>query len=243
MLGTALGHSRDLHAPRARTLSARRRSYGARMRCTRFAIVSVIAALLAACGGDGRANGVIVTEDGRFVTNSAENTRIEAERAIESDLGRALAPHWTVDTAIAQVPRWDDRAGEGDWQWAKADVAVTLLGDGEHALPISADEIRTAVESFLSPRVDRPKQHLRVTVSEGVRPAPAAPIASATAAAPRPAGGPQTYVVQPGDTLALISSAFYGTPQHWRHIQQANGGVDPAGLQPGMTLTIPPRPE
>lgn len=79
----------------------------------------------------------------------------------------------------------------------------------------------------------------------------------ATTAAPVAAGGPpvvaqpavpaaqaqprmrRTYVVQEGDTLADISTVFYGTPQYWRRLVEANPGLDPMTMTVGMQLQIP----
>ena len=47
------------------------------------------------------------------------------------------------------------------------------------------------------------------------------------------------YTVQEGDTLAIISTVFYGSPQHWRKILEANPGTT-ANLTAGSELIIPP---
>ena len=53
--------------------------------------------------------------------------------------------------------------------------------------------------------------------------------------------GARTYVVEPGDTLALISRKFYKNSERWKDIEDANfnslGGK--VKLKPGMTLIIP----
>jgi nucleoid-associated protein YgaU len=67
-------------------------------------------------------------------------------------------------------------------------------------------------------------------------PAPASAPVTATAAV---SATPRTYTVQPGDTLADISTLFYGAPEHWRRITTANPAVDPARLSPGTVLSIP----
>ena len=41
------------------------------------------------------------------------------------------------------------------------------------------------------------------------------------------ASRPETYVVQPGDTLSKISRRFYGSPAKWRAIREANKAVIP----------------
>lgn len=77
------------------------------------------------------------------------------------------------------------------------------------------------------------------------RPAPAAP---APALGVPPAGervlapGELRYTVQPGDSLAELSVAFYGTPDHWRRIADANPGTAGGQLRPGTVIVIPAKP-
>ena len=57
---------------------------------------------------------------------------------------------------------------------------------------------------------------------------------------------PETYAVQPGDTLIGLSARFYGSVTLYQCIHDANWetiGDDPAKLQPGMSLTIPDQAE
>jgi nucleoid-associated protein YgaU len=54
---------------------------------------------------------------------------------------------------------------------------------------------------------------------------------------------PQTYTVEDGDTGAEISERFYGNPDGWQTIAEAND-IDPsAPLRVGVELEIPPPPE
>ena len=50
----------------------------------------------------------------------------------------------------------------------------------------------------------------------------------------------QTYTVQAGDNLSKISKRFYGDPNKYMRIAQANGLEDPDKIRPGMELKIPP---
>ena len=65
-----------------------------------------------------------------------------------------------------------------------------------------------------------------------------APAASERALAP----GEHRYTVQPGDSLAELSVAFYGTPDHWRRIADANPGTAGGLLKPGTMIVIPAKP-
>ena len=77
------------------------------------------------------------------------------------------------------------------------------------------------------------------------RPAPIAPVptAGSTSAAERAlAPGELRYTVQAGDSLAELSVAFYGTPDHWRRIADANPGTAGGLLKPGTVIVIPAKP-
>jgi nucleoid-associated protein YgaU len=50
----------------------------------------------------------------------------------------------------------------------------------------------------------------------------------------------QTYTVQAGDNLSKISKRFYGDPNKYMRIAQANGLEDPDKIKIGMELKIPP---
>ena len=51
----------------------------------------------------------------------------------------------------------------------------------------------------------------------------------------------RTYVVQPGDTLVLISKKFYQTPSRWKDILDANQNQlsNPDELKAGQTIILP----
>ncbi|MDX1607448.1 MAG: LysM peptidoglycan-binding domain-containing protein, partial [Candidatus Competibacterales bacterium] len=49
----------------------------------------------------------------------------------------------------------------------------------------------------------------------------------------------ETYVVQPGDTLAGIALQVYGDASQWPRIMERNELADPNRIRPGMELVIP----
>jgi len=55
------------------------------------------------------------------------------------------------------------------------------------------------------------------------------------------AAAPRTYTVQAGDNLSKISKHFYGDPNQYMKIVNANKETlaDPDKIKPGMELTIP----
>jgi len=62
-----------------------------------------------------------------------------------------------------------------------------------------------------------------------------------TSAAPPAAPAERSYTVQDGDNLSAIAEHFYGSPNEWNRIYEANRDVldDPDLIQPGQTLRIP----
>jgi hypothetical protein len=87
-----------------------------------------------------------------------------------------------------------------------------------------------------------------VTVAPPAAPPRPAPAAPAPALGIPPAGervlapGELRYTVQAGDSLAELSVAFYGTPDHWRRIADANPGTAGGQLRPGTVIVIPAKP-
>lgn len=204
-----------------------------------LALACLLALACAGCG-EGETRGILIT-DGFVGVNSDINQRKLAADTIRTSLDTDLAPHWHSNVAIAELPIWEDglREMDGSWAWKAATVTVELVGDGSgQPCPLSDAEIQDAIRTYFAKRLVRkaPAGACTVTVSRSQ------PAALAAPPAPVPATGPRSYTVQAGDTLADISSAFYGSPQHWRRIQAANPGVDAGALRPGTVLAIPAAP-
>jgi len=141
---------------------------------------------------------------------------------------------WRVATVIAEKPDWND--AHEQWRWNKVTATVTLAGSGD--LP-DQTEIQRAVCDYL-------KQHQRPgapppAVTVHVVPQGTVSTNAAPAAPPSPVEG-WRYTLKSGDTLALLSIAFYGTPEHWRRILDANPGLRAEDLSPGVIILIPPAP-
>jgi len=68
-----------------------------------------------------------------------------------------------------------------------------------------------------------------------------APAAAAAAAGGPSTSAPRTYTVQPGDNLSKISKQFYGDPNKYMKIFEANKDKlsDPDKIRAGMDLLIP----
>jgi len=50
---------------------------------------------------------------------------------------------------------------------------------------------------------------------------------------------PTWHTIERGETLWGIATNYYGSGSHWRAIQDANPGFDPAKAQPGDRILIP----
>ncbi|WP_035358966.1 LysM peptidoglycan-binding domain-containing protein [Edaphobacter aggregans] len=50
----------------------------------------------------------------------------------------------------------------------------------------------------------------------------------------------QPYTIQSGDSLSKISKLFYGTPNKYNEIAQANGIANPDRIQAGAQINVPP---
>jgi nucleoid-associated protein YgaU len=71
--------------------------------------------------------------------------------------------------------------------------------------------------------------------------APAAAAAAAAAVGAAPKSAARTYTVQPGDSLSKISKQFYGDPNKYMNIFNANKDKlsDPDKIKVGTELVIP----
>lgn len=71
--------------------------------------------------------------------------------------------------------------------------------------------------------------------------APEAAAAAAAGGGSAATSGPRTYTVQAGDNLSKISKHFYGDPNQYMKIVNANKETlpDPDKIKPGMELNIP----
>jgi LysM repeat protein len=92
---------------------------------------------------------------------------------------------------------------------------------------------------------DAPAEPVAVTPGQPAEPsAPPQPMIQQPAPAPQPVvqpaeAQPQTYAVQPGDSLLKISGKFYGDPGLFQKLAYYNGICDPDVIQVGLILEIP----
>lgn len=180
---------------------------------------------LAGCAGSGgRDNGMIVTHDGRVVSETAEVARDELAYVLTGRATEAAGAGYHAVITITVLPELDAvRADE--FGWKDLPIQLQLVPPrGATGIPDAQQRAEAIVLSTVALRVPRRSAaHLTTTVTETGAPLP----------------GSQTYVTVAGDTLAGISTAFYGAPKHWRAIADANPGIDQT-LPVGTSLVIPP---
>jgi LysM repeat protein len=208
-------------------------------------LVSALAVLALAGCGDEAARGIVITGDGKVGANSARNQHQSAQDvlriAIEDDLGKG----WGVQVRIDEAPVWIEEpnmhaggwGSDGNWRWDRITATVEITPPaGQQLSDAKRADLEEGSRKHLLTKLRKKDPALLAFTLKVVGPAPQ--VVAPPPPAIQPATGQRTYVVQPGDTLADISTAFYGTPQHWRAIAQAN----PAGTQAGQTIVIPAPP-
>lgn len=197
-----------------------------------FVLVCILA--LAACG-ETMSRGLVITGDGKVGGNNARNQRENAQDALRSAIEEDLGEGWKAKVAIKELPIWlEERAmDDGVWRWERLTAAVEVLPPaGAELAAAKRAELEAGSRDYLLKKlVKKDATQLVVTLTVGSVAAAPAPVAPPVAQTP----GQRTYVVQPGDTLADISTAFYGSAQHWRRIADAN----PGGTEAGKTIVIP----
>ncbi|HEX3134321.1 MAG TPA: LysM domain-containing protein, partial [Planctomycetota bacterium] len=214
----------------------------------RLFMLALLLLPMTACGRF--APGYITTSDGQVLPMTDENVRATTISTIVSQLDAQLGGHWRVEAAIAELPVYDasDRSTTKDWLWPVATTTITLIGDGQGEPALNEAQVTAAVVDYLNDKVEKPKKNLHVTTTRVVDAQRFAAKAAAPAAdqgkfVEKPAtaapSANRRYVVQAGDTWADLSQAFYGSPQHWRHLADANQNGE---LTAGREIVIPPKP-
>ncbi len=170
------------------------------------------------------ANGLIITHDGRTVADTAEVARDEMLYILKKHTSEAAGAGWKANVEIAELPQFEVVRAE-EWGWKHITITLTLVPAATDLRPSEGvDRATDAAHQAVQFRV---RNHVDITVTTTLL----------TAGAPAP--GSTHYTAVAGDTLAGISTAFYGSSQHWRLIADANLGVEVA---PGVELIIPPKP-
>lgn len=194
----------------------------------------------------------------------ADLFRQHYQERIARALGTAAGVGWRAQVTILGNPDPASAvpgAAPDAWHWAEAAVSVTLIGarDAEDAridgptiehfvtrvmrekmsdsdpLTVIVRQRREGEEETEAVAVDIDQQMPLIEVDE---PLPS-PIPDQSVYR-----GPVTlYTVQPGDTWADISIAFYGTPNLWRLVLSANPDMAARELQAGRQIRVPSDPD
>ncbi len=197
------------------------------MRLSSFLLCSVVL-LLSSCASPGRQNNsMIMTQDGRLVTETAEVARDEFAKRAATHAGEAAGPGWTAQVAIDVLPTLHAVQAD-EFGWQNLPIALTLIPPaGSPADPAARERAIASVRDFARYRVQR---------------STAVTITTAVLDAGTPPPGSTSYTSVAGDTLAGIAQAFYGSAQPWRLIADANPRLPAGALPAGTVLVIPPKP-
>ena len=190
-------------------------------------LLPLVLFLVACAGPQSRDGGFIMTHDGRWVRETAEVARDEFAFRLARKAEGAAGAGWQARIVVQELPTLD--AVQADtWGWKTSlTIALTLVP------PATA-----APDAKVTERVESEVLSVAVYQAAGQR---VIHLTSTLLKAGEPPAGSTRYVTVAGDTFAGISTAFYGSPQHWRVIADANPTVDQT-LPVGTTLVIPPKP-
>ena len=188
--------------------------------------------------------GMIIDTDGTTLSATPENARIVHQNRLAERIADAHGEQARVHIDRDPQPHRRDDNGFG---YAAAVVTVTTAT----ALDETASEtcyayLRPLYHGPLSRFRDEMSLRFVVDAEAFAKPAEKAEPTKITIRGPGeseqdalPANVLARYRIEAGDTLAAISSVFYGSPQHWHAIVAANPGLDPAALPIGSEIMIP----
>lgn len=189
-------------------------------------LVSLMLLLPSCADREGPSLSWIRDVNNELLPQTPDNVRRVHQNQIAAQL-RKLVGGGLVEVAIAEHPWYEpgDSESKGHWWYSQPQVTITVTAEQTPDQQV----ITSHVSGFMRPLLDRAKPRLTTVINH--QKTQAAPVSCS-----------RSYTVQANDTLAAISSAFYGTPQHWRLIADANHLPVDATLTVGTVLIIPPRP-
>jgi hypothetical protein len=195
------------------------------------------ALLLTGCFGG---QGMRVGADGSMKLNTPQVAAEDTANHIRASLEHGFGKGWTVEVTFdPELPTYDVVEAD-EFGWGSLTATVVCRSTGIKPTKDTPEDVSKAVRDYLRHKVRRPAdRNLKVeTRFETVAaPVPEAPAVVGAAKVP----GSRIYTAQPGDSWADLSTAFYGSPDHWRRIKDANPALT-EGLVAGATVTIPPKP-
>ena len=157
---------------------------------------------LAGCGRE--APGFIISEDGEMLSATDANIRLTTVKTIERQMNAQLGGHWRCEAVITELPIYglNERAANDGWMWPTLTATVMLIGDGTGAAKLTEAEVSAAVIEYLSPKVERPKRNLKVSLASVTDAARFANRGGATPPTPAPAPAPVAQPVAPASPVA-----------------------------------------
>ncbi len=161
----------------------------------------------------------------------AQRNALEAER--ESAIKNALGPSRYQEYQMLEDPLYRDAVASaiaaGTPEAAKTIYAVNLAAQSTRQ-DISSNPNLTDSQKAIEQKQLEVDQLTANAIATGQQTPPPTP-------APTPAPPQRTYIIHPGDSLAVISM-IYGVPPG--AIRQANPNVNFYRLRPGDTINLPP---
>lgn len=167
----------------------------------------------------------------------AENTRLRGE------IDRARTENLALAERLTATARQHEEA-----QAALAQLNVELLQQKQARARAeqSGEALRTQLSAVMAQSASTGLSALQIAKAPPAGASPTAELRLNTeqlrSAVPEPERPPaRTHTVQPGDTLEKIAQRYYGGPDRWRTIYDANAGLLSTGqpLRAGMELVIP----
>jgi len=146
------------------------------------------------------------------------------------------------DTAVAEARRLAAEADTARKSEAAALGARAQMQNELYAAQIRIDNLVRAIAAHGGPVALPPPPLAPTPVAlEEPPPAPAPKPEPAKADQPAAAAGPRTHTVAEGETLSLLAFKYYGSPNKWDKIFDANRDKlkNPDQVRPGMVLKLP----
>lgn len=161
------------------------------------------------------------------------NYRFGAPSFSGSFVGQAASES---ESLKAEINRLEEQRKSLDAQ-TKASQTNRDIADGQ--LRVLERRVRELQDDFRS--LQRKKEDLEFQVREAqAEKAAFEPAKPEEPKKPAPPAWPRKHVVQPGDTLRSLAKTYYGDPNLWETIYEANRDKVERGLpQEGATLSIP----
>ncbi len=191
----------------------------------RLCSLMLLGLLLVACGS----MQFRINNDGSMERVSPEDVTEERGQQLATHIDKMLGPGWRSSVAINPDPYYaSDEKDFNSWWWDRALVQILITGGPDQ----QTDTVnRAAVERRIQSRMRDWMTQMNALDIQSTVVISNVPLEQAVEQ--------QRYVVQKGDTLAMISTAFYGTPDHWRRLAEANGLDMEQPLTAGTSLIIP----